>query len=106
MEMAFEQWVRTLVTDLGVQVIAIDGKKLKGSYDRNHRHSRFTRTPRNCRLYCDPGAMGTQKTIAAQIQAANADYILDLKAKPPTLFNQIKTFFERARAENTLPPQC
>jgi len=37
LEASFEQWVRTLVTDLGVQVIAIDGKKLKGSYDRNAR---------------------------------------------------------------------
>jgi predicted transposase YbfD/YdcC len=36
MEAAFENWVRTLVMDLGVQVIAIDGKKLRGSYDRNN----------------------------------------------------------------------
>ena len=35
-EAAFEAWVRTLVTDLGVQVIAMDGKKLRGSYDRNN----------------------------------------------------------------------
>lgn len=36
MEASFEAWVRTLVTDLGVQVVAIDGKKLRGSYDRNN----------------------------------------------------------------------
>ncbi len=33
-ERAFEQWVRLLVDDLGVQVIAIDGKGVNGSYDR------------------------------------------------------------------------
>jgi len=45
--------------------------------------------------------MGT-KTIAAQIQR-KADYILCLKANHPTLFQQIDTWFETARAEGTLP---
>jgi len=31
---AFEQWVNQLVQELGIQVIAIDGKNLRGSYDR------------------------------------------------------------------------
>jgi len=43
------------------------------------------------------------KTIAAQIQRAQADYILCLKANHPTLFQQIDTWFETARAEGTLP---
>jgi len=42
-----------------------------------------------------------QKTIAAQIQRAQADYILCLKANHPTLFQQIDTWFETARAEGT-----
>jgi len=136
MEAAFEQWVRTLVTDLGVQVIAIDGKKLNGSYDRNHRKpclylvsawaadhrlvlaqtkvrdksNEITAIPALLELLDIAGcivtldAMGTQKTIAAQIQAANADYILSLKANHPILLKQVKTFFETARTENTLPP--
>ncbi len=33
-EHCFEQWVNQLVQDLGIQVIAIDGKNLRGSYDR------------------------------------------------------------------------
>ena len=33
-EQCFEQWVKQLVNELGIQVVAIDGKKLRGSYDR------------------------------------------------------------------------
>lgn len=33
-EHCFEQWVKQLVRDLGIQVIAIDGKGVNGSYDR------------------------------------------------------------------------
>lgn len=33
-EQCFEQWVNQLVNELGIQVIAIDGKNLRGSYDR------------------------------------------------------------------------
>lgn len=33
-ERCFEQWVRQLVSELGLQVIAIDGKSVRGSYDR------------------------------------------------------------------------
>lgn len=48
-------------------------------------------------------AMGTQKTIAAQIRQAEADYILCLKANHPTLYQQIDTWFETTRAQGTLP---
>ncbi len=135
MEAAFESWVRTLVTDLGVQVIAIDGKKLRGSYDRNNRKqclylvsawaadhrlvlgqtkvrdksNEITAIPALLELLDISGcivtldAMGTQKMIAAQIQAAKADYILCLKKNHPTLFEQVQTWFETARTENILP---
>jgi len=33
-EHCFEQWVNQLVQELGIQVIAIDGKNLRGSYER------------------------------------------------------------------------
>ena len=33
-EQCFEQWVKQLVSELGIQVIAIDGKGVNGSYDR------------------------------------------------------------------------
>jgi len=48
-------------------------------------------------------AMGTQKTMAAQIQQAEADYILSLKANHPTLLQQVDTWFQTARATGTLP---
>lgn len=38
-ERSFNHWLSSLVTDLGVQVIPIDGKQLKGSYDRNQEQS-------------------------------------------------------------------
>jgi hypothetical protein len=34
-EQCFAQWVKLLVDNLGIQVIAIDGKGINGSYDRN-----------------------------------------------------------------------
>lgn len=44
----------------------------------------------------------TQKTIAAQIQAAKADYILSLKANHPTLFAQVQSWFETTRQSQQL----
>jgi len=34
-ERSFQSWLNSLVADLGVQVLPIDGKTVKGSYDRN-----------------------------------------------------------------------
>jgi predicted transposase YbfD/YdcC len=42
-------------------------------------------------------------TIAAQIQAAKADYILSLKANHPTLLAQVQGWFETTQTENQLP---
>lgn len=38
-EQSFQSWLSSLVVDLGAQVIPIDGKTLKGSYDRNREQS-------------------------------------------------------------------
>ncbi|WAN70283.1 hypothetical protein BJP36_39830 [Moorena producens JHB] len=38
-EESFNSWLSSLVTDLGAQVIPIDGKQIKGSYDRNQSKS-------------------------------------------------------------------
>jgi len=38
-EESFQSWLSSLVRDLGAQVIAIDGKTLRGSYDRNQEQS-------------------------------------------------------------------
>lgn len=39
LEKSFDEWLSSLVKDLGAQVIPIDGKTLKGSYDRNRSQS-------------------------------------------------------------------
>ncbi len=135
LEACFERWVQLLVSDLGVEVVAIDGKTLKGSYDRNRRQSalhlvsawasqhrlvlaqtkvqdksnEITAIPALLELLDLTGcivtldAMGTQKTIAAQIQAVKADYILSLKANHPTLLAQVQGWFETAQKGNQLP---
>lgn len=38
-ERSFKSWLNSLVVDLGAQVIPIDGKTVKGSYDRNREQS-------------------------------------------------------------------
>jgi len=134
-ERCFEQWVQALVDDLGIQVVAIDGKSLRGSYDREsgkkalhlvsawaaeHRlvlaqskvqdkSNEITAIPallelldlKGCIVTLD--AMGTQKTIAAQIYQAQADYILCLKANHPTLHQEIVTWFNTTRVQGDLP---
>lgn len=134
-ERCFEQWVQQLVGELGIQVVAIDGKSARGSYDREsgskalhlvsawateHRlvlaqskvhdkSNEITAIPallelldlQGCIVTLD--AMGTQKTVAAQIQQAGADYILCLKANHPTLYQQVSTWFETTRTQRNFP---
>lgn len=134
-EQCFERWVGQLVKDLGIEVIAIDGKSLRGSYDRfsgtpslhlvsawatSHRlvlaqakvqdkSNEITAIPallelldiKGCIITLD--AMGTQKSIAAQIQGEQADYLLSLKANHPTLHSQVVSGFESARVQGILP---
>lgn len=45
-------------------------------------------------------AMGTQHEIACRIQTLGADYVLALKANHPTLFAQVKQWFETAEAHS------
>lgn len=135
LESSFQQWVNALVLSLDAQVIAIDGKTLKGSYDREggvralqlvsawaseHRlvlgqcsvsskSNEITAIPvlleqlavANCIVSID--AMGTQTTIAQQIQDQQADYILALKANHETLWQQARTWFETFQRQ---PSEC
>jgi len=130
-ERCFQRWVNSLVNTLGAQVIPIDGKTLKGSYDREegkkplhlvsawaseHRlvlgqvkvadkSNEITAIPallevldlQGCIITID--AMGTQTAIATQIYQAKADYVLSLKANHPTLYEQVKAWFETAQAQ-------
>jgi len=126
LEASFQQWMSTLVTKLEAQVIAIDGKTIKGSYDREggvkalqmvsawvseHRlvlaqcsvsskSNEITAIPvllehlaiTGCIVTLD--AMGSQTTIAQQIQQQQAEYILALKGNHPKLLEQAQAWFE------------
>lgn len=39
LQQSFEEWMNSLTTSLGGQVVAIDGKVMRGSFDRNGEHS-------------------------------------------------------------------
>ena len=55
-------------------------------------------------LYSHPRCDGdAENDCGVTIQQAQADYILSLKANHPTLFQEIVTWFQTARATDTLP---
>jgi predicted transposase YbfD/YdcC len=128
----FTRWIETLVTKMGGEIIPIDGKTIRGSYDRNQGKSalhvisawaseqnlvlaqmkvedktnEITAIPALLELLDITGAiitidaMGTQTEIAKKIIDKKADYILALKANHPTLYNQVKQWFETAESQN------
>ena len=130
LERCFLGWVNQIVEASGAQVIPIDGKTIKGSYDRNHKQSalhvvsawasenqlllgqvkvasksnEITAIPALLKLLDISGciitldAMGTQKEIAREIIGHGADYVLCLKANHPTLWAQVKGWFEQSEA--------
>ena len=129
LQQCFLSWVNQVVAGSGAQVVPIDGKSVKGSYDRNRQQSalhlvsawasehrlllgqvkvadksnEITAIPALLALLDITGciitidAMGTQTEIARTIIAKGADYVLTLKANHPTLYTQVKTWFETAR---------
>jgi predicted transposase YbfD/YdcC len=126
-EQCFRRWIESIVEVAGAQVIPIDGKTLKGSYDREQgksalhlvsawsseyrlvlgqvkvadKSNEITAIPALLELLDIAGciitidAMGTQTAIASQISHAQADYILALKGNHPTLYGQVKNWFEQ-----------
>jgi len=128
----FLRWVQSIAEATGAQVIPIDGKTVRGSYDRNQKQSalhlvsawasenrlllgqvkvesktnEITAIPALLELLDITGciitldAMGTQTEIARQIVDKQADYVLCLKANHPTLYNDVKTWFEQAQKLN------
>lgn len=113
------------------EVIPIDGKNLRGSYDREkgvknlhlvtgwaseyrlvlgqvkvEDHSNeITAIPALLELIDITGAiitidpMGTQTEIVRLIPQKKADYVVTLKSNHSTLYNQVKTWFEMAKAQ-------
>jgi predicted transposase YbfD/YdcC len=134
-ERCFEIWVQDILEDLVPQLIAIDGKEIRGSYDREagtksvhlvsawssesqlvlaqtkvlSKSNEITAIPILLDVLDIEGsiitidAMGTQKKIADKIYQANGDYILSLKANHPTLFQDVKTWFDSQQTADILP---
>jgi predicted transposase YbfD/YdcC len=126
------QWVQQLIPSLEGKIVPIDGKCLRGSYDREQgvkalhlvtawvaeqnltlgqikvedHSNEITAIPALLELIDIKGAiitidaMGTQTEIVRLIRAQKADYILALKTNHPTLFQQVKNWFEQALASN------
>lgn len=126
----FLQWVNSVVEATGAQVVPIDGKSVKGSYDRNKKQgtlhlvsawasehrmllgqvkvadksNEITAIPALLALLDITGciitidAMGTQTEIARTIVDKGANYVLALKANHPTLYTQVKNWFESSQA--------
>lgn len=117
---------------MGGEIIPIDGKSIRGSYDRSNSKSalhvvsawaseqhlvlaqmkvkdksnEITAIPALLELLDITGsiitidAMGTQTEIAKKIIDKKADYVLALKANHPTLYSQVKEWFEINQAKN------
>ncbi len=128
----FLRWIETLVTKMGGEIIPIDGKTIRGSYDRNQgvaalhvisawaseqnlvlaqmkvedKSNEITAIPALLELLDITGsiitidAMGTQTEIAKKIIDKKADYVLALKANHPTLYHQVKQWFETVAAQD------
>lgn len=130
-EACFRRWVAAVVEQTPGEVIAIDGKTLRGSYDTHDQKAalcmvsawasanrlilaqeqvsdtsnEITALPAllailelsGCLVTID--AMGTQREIARQIIDEKGDYVLALKSNHPTLYDDVRTFFEEAQAK-------
>ena len=132
LEKCLSQWLNNLLGCVSPQIVPIDGKTLRGSYDRNHgiqalhlvtawaseqklvlaqvkvedKSNEITAIPLLLELFDVKGtiitidAMGTQKEIMEQIISKKANYVVCLKANHPTLFNQVKQWFNQHKEDN------
>lgn len=131
-EQCFHQWVESITQAIGTQVIPIDGKTLRQSFDRNqgqkaihvisawassHRlvlgqlkvnskSNEITAIPKLLELLDIAGciitidAIGCQKEIATQIVNQKADYVLALKGNQGKLYDEVSSWFEKARSND------
>ena len=119
----FARWTQSLAQSLPGRVIAIDGKTLRGAYDKGERplhlvsafatenrlvltqhavaekSNEITAIPEVLKLLdvkkaiVTIDAMGCQKEIAAQIKDQKADYVLAVKDNQPTLHADVQALF-------------
>ena len=123
----FIEFVRNSNQELAAQLIAIDGKALRHSFDKGgcHLHllsayaceqgvslaqlevdrksNEIVAIPELLNLLDIEGhtisvdAMGCQKNIARKIHFANADYVLALKGNHPHLYQKVEEFFSTGK---------
>jgi predicted transposase YbfD/YdcC len=131
LEQKLSQWLQQIMGSVCQEIIPIDGKSLRGSYDREkglknlhlvtawaseqrlvlgqvkvEDHSNeITAIPALLELIDIAGAivtldaMGTQTEIVRLIRQKKADYIVALKSNHPTLYYQVKSWFETAKTQ-------
>ena len=126
---AFQRWTKQLYVATKGEVISLDGKVLRHSFDTafdqspihmvsawaasarlvlgavkvDEKSNEITAVPlllaamdiEGCIITAD--ALNTQKSIAAQIVAQGADYLLPVKDNHPHLYHDIQNLFEHAR---------
>jgi predicted transposase YbfD/YdcC len=125
----FIRWVQGICTSLQGEVVAVDGKALRsalndgaslpyivsawacesglalGQVKVDDKSNEITAVPELLRVLELKGcivtldAMGCQKTIAAQIVDAGADYLLALKGNHPAVHEEFKSFFDSLAPE-------
>jgi predicted transposase YbfD/YdcC len=131
LEQKLSQWLQQIMGSVFQEIIPIDGKSLRGSYDREkglknlhlvtawaseqrlvlgqvkvEDHSNeITAIPALLELIDISGAIitidaiGTQTEIVRLIRQKKADYVVALKSNHPILYNQVKSWFESAKAQ-------
>lgn len=129
LEQILAKWLTLMMGSLEREIIPIDGKNLRSSYDRNQgikalhlvtawaseqrlvlgqvkvedKSNEITAIPALLELLDIKGAivtidaMGTQTEIVRKITDKKADYVLALKANHPTLYSQVKNWFNEAK---------
>lgn len=128
-EACFRSWITSVIEHTEGELISIDGKTLRGSNDHgkaalclvsawansnrlilaqervSEKSNEITALPNllsaleisGCIVTID--AIGTQRTIVEQIVQQEADYVLALKSNHPMLYEDVRTFFDEAQAE-------
>lgn len=131
-EQCFHRWLESITSAIGAQVIPIDGKTVRQSFDRTngqkaiHVISAWASEHRlvlgqlkvdsktneitaiqkllelldlvGCIITID--AIGCQKEIASQIIGKKADYVLALKGNQGKLYDEVSSWFEKAKSNN------
>lgn len=130
----FLRWTQSLRSAVGQEIVALDGKALRRALhsDRSVRYvvsawaednglvlgqlkvddqsNEITALPRLLRVLELTGcivtvdAMGCQKTVAQEIQEADADYVLALKANHEVVHAEVKSFLDATVAERAAQP--